>query len=127
MSNPTISFRLSQHQIAAGLNIVRQLEPKYKFSSPSKLVKTIYFDYIAKMTLGKGDVIHQHLLDEVDDYFASQNIISNKFTTFQNFIDNNNEESSNNDKDPLIEDCSNNSESIKSTVENWYPPEDWDV
>lgn len=123
MSNPTISFRLSQHQIAAGLNVVRQLEPKYKFSSPSKLVKTIYFDYIAKMTLNKKDIIHQQILNEVDDYFAAQvSMPSNKFTTLQEFINNNNEELINNKEQPPED-----SQSIKSTVEDWSPSKDWDI
>ena len=66
MSNPTINFRLSPYQIARGLQIIRQLEPNYKFTSTSKLVRALYLDYLAKMSLNKPDSIPQHYLDEVE-------------------------------------------------------------
>lgn len=47
--NIQISFRLSPYQLAHGLEILRALEPTYKPSSLTSMVKIIYQDWIAKM------------------------------------------------------------------------------
>lgn len=64
MSNPQISFRISPYQLARGLKIIRAIEPTYHPSSASQLVKAIYIDYLAKMSLNKSDDITAADLDE---------------------------------------------------------------
>ncbi len=65
MSNPNINFRLPPYQIARGLWIIRKLEPTYKPSSISQIVKLLYLDYLAKMSINRSDVIPINLLEEV--------------------------------------------------------------
>lgn len=48
MSNPTVSFRISDYQLARGLRAVRILEPAWKLTTTSDLIKTVFIDYIAK-------------------------------------------------------------------------------
>ena len=67
MPNPTISFRLSPYQIARGLWLIRKLEPDYKPASASKIVKLLYMDYLAKMSIGRSDVLPAELLEEVKE------------------------------------------------------------
>jgi hypothetical protein len=101
--NPIINFRLSPFQLARGLQIIRQLEPNYQLTSISKLVKTLYIDYLAKMSLNKPDAVPQHYLDEIESmlYTPKKPITSLKeFARSQN-------------------------DSIISTVEDFSPPKDW--
>ena len=65
MSNPVISFRLPPYQLARGLWIVRKLEPAYKPTSISQLVKMLYIDYLAKMSYGRSNVIPSELINEI--------------------------------------------------------------
>lgn len=65
MKNTRITFRLSAYQLARGLQVVRQLEPTYKLTSINELVKTIYHDYVAKMTYNKLDAVPQEFVDEI--------------------------------------------------------------
>lgn len=48
MSNPTVSFRISDYHLARGLRAVRAIEPAWKMTSTSNLIRTIFNDYIAK-------------------------------------------------------------------------------
>lgn len=48
MSNPTISFRISDYHLARGLRAVRIIEPSWKLTTTSDLIRTIFNDYIAK-------------------------------------------------------------------------------
>lgn len=48
MSNPTVSFRISDFHLARGLRAIRQLEPAWNITSCSDLIRTIFNDYIAK-------------------------------------------------------------------------------
>ena len=104
MSNPTISFRLSTYQIARGLQIIRNLEPNYHATSISNIIKSIYIDYLAKMSINKQDTVPQYLIDEVES------IIYQPRTG--NY--------SNNSLSKLIE------TSIKNSVEDFSPPKDWE-
>ena len=110
MSNPTISFRLSKYQIARGLQIIRQLEPNYQFTSISKLIKTLYIDYLTKMSLSRDAAVPQHYLDEVESLLYS---ISKPPLTLS-------EMAKKMSVSPIEE------KSIKSSVEDFSPPEDWD-
>ncbi len=48
MSNPTVSFRISNYHIARGLRAIRTIEPNWQLTTISDLVRTIFNDYIAK-------------------------------------------------------------------------------
>lgn len=48
MSNPTVSFRISDYHLARGLRAIRQIEPDWKMTTTSNLIRTIFNDYIAK-------------------------------------------------------------------------------
>ena len=123
MSNPSISFRLSPYQIARGLWIVRKLEPDYKPASASKLVKLLYLDYLAKMSVGRSDIIPPELMNEIKELTAHQ---SGKTTKKQFELD---DIIARQDEFPL-EDLSKpkqakEEESVISTVKNFRPPTDW--
>ena len=67
MANPIIKFRLSVFQIARGLQIIRDLDPDYVPTSIGQIIKTAYFDYLAKMTMGRSNNIPQHYIDEIEN------------------------------------------------------------
>lgn len=48
MSNPTVSFRISNDHLARGLRAIRLYEPDWKLTTTSNLIRTIFNDYIAK-------------------------------------------------------------------------------
>ena len=48
MSNPTVSFRISDYHLARGLRAIRLLEPDWQLTTPGELIRTIFNDYIAK-------------------------------------------------------------------------------
>jgi len=113
--NPTINFRLSPQQLARGLQIIRNLEPTYKLISPSKIVKTIYFDYLAKMTLNKSNSVPQKYLEEINLLLENKNKKNIKdFNSLKTFIQTNNQDENNDEK------------SVISSVEDFSPPEDWE-
>ena len=64
--NPTITFRLTPYQIARGLQIIRQFEPNYVPSTPNKIVKLLYLDYLAKMNINRSDDVPLNILNEVN-------------------------------------------------------------
>ena len=47
MTSPQISFRLTPHQLARGLKILRSIEPNHQPASLSQLIKTLYLNQIA--------------------------------------------------------------------------------
>lgn len=60
MSNATVSFRLSNFQLARGLRAVRTLEPSWELITASDLLRTVFNDYIAK-----SEHLHNHSLDVI--------------------------------------------------------------
>ena len=70
MPNPTVSFRLSPYHLARGLKLIRQLEPRFQLMSLSQIVKTIYFDYLAKMTIGKDDQVNMQCINEIQMFIT---------------------------------------------------------
>ena len=74
MSNPIITFRLTPYQLARGLQIVRSLEPDFHLTSLSQLVKIIYTDYQAKMTLGQSDQVDPKIMTEIKSFIINVNI-----------------------------------------------------
>ena len=58
MSNPTVSFRISDYHLARGLRAVRLLEANWKLTTPADLIRTIFQDYIAK-----SETLHNSPLD----------------------------------------------------------------
>ncbi len=109
MSNPTINFRIPTYQLARGLQIIRNLEPEYEFTSVSKIVKIVYFDYLAKMSINKTSSVPQHFIDEIESlvYRIKPQKLSLKKLTQEVAL-------------PI-----KNEKSIKSSVENFSPPKDW--
>ena len=71
MSSPIITFRLTPNQLARGLQIVRSLEPNFQLTSLSQLVKIIYTDYLAKMTLGQTDEVDQDIMQEIQMFIST--------------------------------------------------------
>ena len=122
MSNPIITFRLSPYQLARGLQIVRALEPSFQLTSLSQLVKIIYTDYLAKMTLGQSGQVDPNIMKEIKNFIIlpkkreinlssladdEENLVSlNKATLFM----------------PLPSDIT---ESDISVVTDFSPPTDW--
>lgn len=110
MGNPIINFRLSPYQLARGLQIIRSLEPDYQFSSASRIVKVIYLDYLAKMSLGKEDTVPQHYIDEIESLLYKPKETTKNLKDFT--------------KEIVIN--KPDEKSIKSSVEDFSPPEDWE-
>ena len=65
MKSVRITFRLKPYQLAKGLQTIRQLEPSYKIISLNDIVKEIYHDYIAKMSLNRNESIAPELIKEI--------------------------------------------------------------
>ena len=65
MKSVRITFRLKPYQLAKGLQTIRQLEPAYKIISLNDIVKEIYHDYIAKMSLNRNESIAPELIKEI--------------------------------------------------------------
>jgi hypothetical protein len=65
MKSIKITFKLTPHQLARGLQIIRQHDPKYQLSSVNNIVKTIYHNHLAKMSLNKSDVISPEIVKEI--------------------------------------------------------------
>lgn len=71
MSSPIITFRLTTYQLARGLQIVRSLEPNFQLTSLSQLVKIIYTDYLAKMSLGHTDLVEPEIMQEIMSFIIT--------------------------------------------------------
>ena len=65
MKSIRITFRLKPYQLARGLQTIRQLEPSYKLLSLNDIVKVIYHDYLAKMSLNRLDAVPNDILTEI--------------------------------------------------------------
>jgi hypothetical protein len=49
MSNPTVSFRISDYHLARGLRAIRILDPNWQLTTPAELIRALFNDYIAKL------------------------------------------------------------------------------
>lgn len=65
MKSPTIKFQLKPYQLARGLASIRRLDPTYQPSSIHQLVKLIFFDYLAKTSIGHTDAIPQAIWNDL--------------------------------------------------------------
>ena len=85
MSNPTISFRISNYHLARGLRAIRAIEPNWQLTTPANLIKTIFIDYIAKSEhFNKTPLpVSEELLQEI--VFARSNL--NKQERYQEKIE----------------------------------------
>ena len=134
--NPTITFRLTSYQIARGLQIIRQFEPNYVPSTPNKIVKLLYLDYLAKMNINRSDEVPLNILNEVN-LMLNKNKKSepNQFDISslpqpKRFSPPNNLESSKVQTFPILsnsefEPIQVSTESVISTVTDFSPPSDW--
>lgn len=140
--NPTITFRLTPYQIARGLQIIRQFEPNYVPSTPNKIVKMLYLDYLAKMNINRSDDVPLNILNEVN-LMLNQNKKSepNQFDISslpqpKRFSPPNNLEPTKDLELPKVQPftiLSNqefdhiqvSTESVISTVTDFSPPSDW--
>lgn len=126
MSNPTINFRLSPYQLARGLQVIRQLEPTYQITSISQIVKVIYHDYLAKMSLNLTDEVPQDLLLEINSFIknppASKGITLDELmeTVPTSFADVDLTE-----KHTFTELPDESEESEISSVSDFSPPDEW--
>ncbi|MCP4607729.1 MAG: hypothetical protein GY845_03290 [Planctomycetes bacterium] len=62
---PRIAFTLSIWQLAHGLEIIQALEPSYHPVSLNQMVKLIYQDYLAKMSILRNQVPSTKAIEEV--------------------------------------------------------------
>ena len=140
--NPTITFRLTPYQIARGLQIIRQFEPNYVPSTPNKIVKMLYLDYLAKMNINRSDDVPLNILNEVN-LMLNQNkkLEPNQFDISslpqpKRFSPPNDLQQPNSLELPKVQPfpiLSNqefdpiqiSSESVISTVTDFSPPSDW--
>jgi hypothetical protein len=86
MKSIRINFRLSHYQLARGLQVMKQLEPTYQLTSINDMVKTIYHDYLAKMTLNKTSAVPTSFLAEINSFINTSNqklTIENLFSAGQ--------------------------------------------
>ena len=67
MSNPTISFRISDDHLARGLRAIRHIDPSWEIETTSDLIRTIFNEYIAKSELFNNDPLYvaPELLQEI--------------------------------------------------------------
>ena len=134
--NPTVTFRLTPYQIARGLQIIRQFEPNYVPSTPNKIVKMLYLDYLAKMNINRSDEVPLNILNEVN-LMLNKNKKSepNQFDISslpqpKRFSPPNNLEPSKVQTFPILsnsefEPIQVSTESVISTVTDFSPPSDW--
>lgn len=77
MKNIKITIRLTNHQLARSLQTMKQLDPNYQLTSLNGMVKTIYHDYLAKMSLNKASEVPMNFITEISSYLNAAN---NKLT-----------------------------------------------
>ena len=67
MSNPTVSFRISDDHLARGLRAIRHIDPSWNLETTSDLIRTIFNDYIAKSEVINNDPLYvaSELLQEI--------------------------------------------------------------
>jgi len=121
MSNPAITFRLTTYQLARGLQIVRSLKPNFHLTSLSQLVKIIYTDYLAKMSLGYTDEVDPNIMREIQNFIITPRKREINLATI---VDEENFQ-------PSIQSSlamplpSEETESEVSIVTDFSPPKDW--
>jgi hypothetical protein len=121
MQSLQINFRISAYNLARGLQLIYSLEPNYKPVSISKIVKTLYLDYIAKMTSNKTDSVHQKYIDEIKS-LVNQPV--ERTLNLEAFI----KQSAININTLLSKEPINTGESsIITSVSDFSPPKDWEV
>lgn len=116
MPNPSISFRISEFNLARALTIIRQLEPNYKVTSASHIVKTCFFDYLAKMNLNRNPDSPPEIVIEVSNFLHGRSDQKKSF-----------------DLDDLIEleqdketfNALSDEESVITSVSDFAPPDEW--
>ncbi len=114
MSNPTISFRLSEFHLAKALHIIRQLEPNYQITSISHIVKTCFHDYISKMNLNKSPDVPADITIELNNFLAGKS--AKAPISFDSFIN----------KHQTEQPTKQSSEkSTITSVSDFSPPEEW--
>ena len=105
--NPSISFRVNEFHLARALNIIRQLEPSYQIISPSHIVKTCFFDYIAKMNLNRDPNVPPHIITELNAFLNNPNKTQSI------------------DLDSFIDQQEQFEKAEISSVTDFSPPDDW--
>ncbi len=73
MKSIRLTFRLSPYQLARGLQTMKQLDPTYQLLSLNDMVKTIYHDYLAKMTMNKTSAVPSYFLTEISSIINTSN------------------------------------------------------
>ena len=102
MKNHRITIRLSEHNLGRALQAIRILDPTYKFTSTSSLVKTIFNDYLDKMNLALTEDVPAEIMEEILN-FINQPVSERKTISLQDLIDleNDTEETIRQFKQPL--------------------------
>ena len=132
MKSPTITFRLTQYQLACGLLELRRYNPTYIPKSINMLVKDIYFHAIQNISLLSDKENISLLMDEILllksknqktenltlDKFLKKNKKTTKVKTTQ--IDKLKEQ-----EQPKEE--VKKSESVINTITDFSPPSDWNI
>jgi len=147
MKSIRIVFKLTPYQLARGLQTIRQLEPTYKLTSLNELVKTIYHDYLAKMTINRLDAIPDQIINEIKSLINNPARTQITLSELMNLKKQDPEplpKSSHTSKRPHLSDeelteitklaaqqkaskfiDQNNTESEISSVSDFSPPKDW--
>jgi hypothetical protein len=113
MSNPNINFRVSKFQLARALHIIKQLEPSYKITSASNIVKTCFFDYLAKMNLSRDPNVPPDIIIELENFLDDTKPSA---ISLDDFID----------QQTTEQPIANHSEkSTITSVSDFSPPDDW--
>lgn len=120
MSNPTVSFRISKYHLARALHVVRQLEPNYSLTSTSHLVKTCFFDYLAKMNLARTAEVPSEIIIELNDFLMNRSDAKSQSISLDDLIEQHEEHELNQGKKPSKDDKSD-----ISSVSDFSPPDDW--
>lgn len=120
MSNPTISFRVSKYNLARALHVIRQLEPNYQIQSTSHLVKTCFFDYLAKMNLARTPEVPKEIIIELNDFLMNRSDAKSQSISLDDLIERHEDFESSSSKSSSEDD-----KSEISSVSDFSPPDDW--
>ena len=135
--NPTVTFRLTPYQIARGVQGIREVEPNYVPSTPNKIVKLLYLDYLAKMNINRSDDVPLNILNEVNlmlnknkksepnQFDISSLPQPKRFSTPNDLPQPNSLELPKVQPFPEFDSIQISSESVISTVTDFSPPSDW--
>lgn len=119
MSNPTINFRISPSHLARALQIIRQLEPNYELTSLSGLVKTVFFDYLAKMSINRDAKVDPKYMYELNSFLTTP---AKRGITLDDIIEHEKTQSPPKTKHKTK---TESTEAEKSVVQDFSPPKDW--